>query len=43
MRRGEWRTLGLEDVCESVVKRGKKCENYVKKRVLDADGVPQEA
>jgi hypothetical protein len=43
MRRGEWRTLGLEDVCELVVKRGKKRENYVKKRVLDADGVPQVA
>lgn len=43
MRRGEWRTLGLGEVRESVVKRGKKRENYVKKRVLDADGVPQVA
>ena len=43
MCRGEWRTLRLEDVCESAVKRGKKRENYVKKRVLDADGVPQQA
>ena len=43
MRRGEWRTLGLEDVRELAVKRGEKGENYVKKRVLDADGVPQVA
>jgi hypothetical protein len=43
MRRGVWRTLGLGEARELVVKRGKKRENYVKKRVLDADGVPQVA
>lgn len=43
MRRGEWRTLELGEARESAVKRGKKRENYVKKRVLDADGVPQVA
>ena len=43
MRRGEWRILGLEEVRELVVNWGKKGENSVKKRVLDADGVPQVA
>ena len=43
MRRSEWRTLELGEARELVVKRGKKRENYVKKRVLDADGVPQVA